>query len=349
MLALSMEYDINMARIDNYFESAVLNYINDMNFAFMVTETSHDMDDLNVLCIEAGGQLVQKIKNAFDAIIETIKNFIKNTREKIDMKNQKSKIDRAMNAAKRKSIRSVKKDFSSGKYTVNEAEFKIQSIQMYYTEYNKIIRSILELSAKIKNAGTDDDLSKYKTMLEEYFEQLKHAIKLEKIAISADINKNIQCAESDLTKIEKILSNISADAEKNIGKIYEYAEAADDDNDGVPNPSKVKLLKQCATLTASCAKLSSQAVSIVTRERINALNKAIEEIPDKVEDIKDKIEDKKEEIRDKIEDARDRHEDKKDAREDKKWDREAKRQARREERKEKRDINLGMKAIKKAL
>jgi hypothetical protein len=342
MLELSLEYDIILSKADNYFESAIATYITDINFAYMVTESSQDMDELTVLCIEAGGDFTKKLKKTFDTIALAIKNFISKIVEKSDISVQKKKIDIAISKARHKSIKSVKKGFETGKYTVDEAKFKMQNIQTYFKEYSRIAKNILELSVKIKKTSSEKDLETYRDNLNKYYEELKNIVKIDKIALTANINKDIECAEDDLIKITKLLKDISDNASKTITEIYLQAESADDDGDGVPNPTKVKLIKECASIISKCAKLSAQAITIVTKERINAINKALEELPDKIED-------KKDEIRDKIEKAKDERADKKDAKEDEKYEREREAMKKKEARNKKINEGIGNVVVKAAL
>ena len=116
MLELSLEYDIILSKADNYFESAIATYITDVNFAYMVTESSQNMDELTVLCIEAGGEFTKKLKKTFDTIALAIKNFISKIVEKSDLTVQKKKIDIAISKARNKSIKRGKKKYQFSEY-----------------------------------------------------------------------------------------------------------------------------------------------------------------------------------------------------------------------------------------
>jgi hypothetical protein len=274
MNALSMEYIIDMKRIDNFFETAISNYINNLNYAYLVTETTHNDDEFKMLYIEAEGQLIGKLKKTFEAIIQAIKSCIEKIRNAANTEAQKMKLKQIAKKIKSNSIKYIRKEYSNGRVTKDGKRGAIQSTQADYKKYIVLINHICGLAKEINKAKPGDDLSKYEKQLEEYITGFKFSIKGCNIALKLSVDENITAITRNAITIDETLLKISEESKKRIEEIEKYATEGNSENN---SPEKIRLMKQCATSIGTISKTTSQSMVASVNKMIDELDKAVDD------------------------------------------------------------------------
>ena len=274
MNALSMEYIIDMKRIDNFFETSISNYINDLNYAYLVTETKHDDDEFKMLYIEAEGQLIGKLKKTFEAIIQAIKSCIEKIRNAANTEAQKMKLKRIAKKIKSNSIKYIRKEYANGHVTKDGKRYAIQSTQANYKEYVGHINRVFGIAKEINKTKPGDDLSKYEKQLEEYITGFKFSIKGCNIALKLSVDENITAITRNAITIDETLLKISEESKKRIEEIEKYATEGNSENN---SPEKIRLMKQCATSIGTISKTTSQSMVASVDKMIDELDKAVDD------------------------------------------------------------------------
>ena len=274
MNVLSMEYIIDMKRIDNFFETAISNYINNLNYAYLVTETTHNDDEFKTLYIEAEGQLIGKLKKTFEAIIQAIKSCIEKIRNAANTEAQKMKLKRIAKKIKSNSIKYIRKEYANGHVTKDGKRGAIQSTQAKYKEYVGHINRVFGIAKELNKAKPGDDLSKYEKQLEVYIMEFKLSIKGCNISLKLSVDENITAITRNVITIDETLLKILEESKKRIEEIEKYATEGNSENN---SPEKIRLMKQCATSIGTISKTTSQSMVASVNKMIDELDKAVDD------------------------------------------------------------------------
>lgn len=274
MNTLSMEYAVDMKRIDNFFETSISNYINDLNYAYLVTETKHDDDEFRMLYIEAEGQLIGKLKKTFEAIIQAIKSCIEKIRNAANTEAQKMKLKRIAKKISSKNIKYIRKEYANGHVTKDAKRDAIQSTQADYKKYIVLINRVCGLAKEINKAKPGDDLSEYEKQLDECIRVFKLSITGCNIALKLNVDENVNSIVKDVKVLDETLLKISEESKKRIEEIEKYATEGNSEN---TSPEKIRLMKRCATSIGIISKTTSQSMVTSVNKRIDVLDKAIDD------------------------------------------------------------------------
>jgi hypothetical protein len=274
MNALSMEYIIDMKRIDNFFETAISNYINNLNYAYLVTETTHNDDEFKMLYIEAEGQLIGKLKKTFEAIIQAIKSCIEKIRNAANTEAQKMKLKRIAKKIKSNSIKYIRKEYANGHVTKDGKRGAIQSTQAKYKEYVGHINRVFGIAKELNKAKPGDDLSKYEKQLEVYIMEFKLSIKGCNITLKLSVDENITVITRNVITIDETLLKILEESKKRIEEIEKYTSEGNSENN---SPEKIRLMKQCAASIGTISKTTSQSMVASVNKMVDELDKAVDD------------------------------------------------------------------------
>lgn len=274
MNVLSMEYIIDMKRIDNFFETAISNYINNLNYAYLVTETTHNDDEFKTLYIEAEGQLIGKLKKTFEAIIQAIKSCIEKIRNAANTEAQKMKLKRIAKKIKSNSIKYIRKEYANGHVTKDGKRGAIQSTQAKYKEYVGHINRVFGIAKELNKAKPGDDLSKYEKQLEVYIMEFKLSIKGCNITLKLSVDENITVITRNVITIDETLLKILEESKKRIEEIEKYTSEGNSENN---SPEKIRLMKQCAASIGTISKTTSQSMVASVNKMVDELDKAVDD------------------------------------------------------------------------
>ena len=287
------EMNVDLNKIDNYFESAMALY----------EATANIYDDDADMLYEAASDVKEKIKKAFTAIIEAIKSFFRKCQEAIRDKLYEREFKKALSDLTKYTKKMGKQAVKNGIVTKNKYKATMKKMNELSTAYAKIGTMIKSTCKDIIRAKTYEDAEKITNnnieKLDKYIDKLDDDIRLaveelfampEMVGMVADI--------SDIKRLNSELSDIMSAADDHISELKEAAisvseeiHVKDDENDTDESDStetkKASLLQKLASKLATVSKKLGSIITNFCMKVIGGVQRFIAKAKSENKDLDD--------------------------------------------------------------
>lgn len=261
------EMNVDLHKINNYFESAVALYEATADIYF---------DDNNML-YEASSTFKEKVKKTFTAIIEAIKAFFKKCRDAIHEKLVESRVKKAfadVNKYAKSEYKNMLKKEDIGPKKYKEMMKKLNDLPKAYTK-------VYIMSEKItKDVMNTTDVDKAVRYLEDGCDRLEAFVDSLGEELSDDIEQFISEPESfyfantaDIAMLNKNMESMGNDCGEHIKNLYkisiknlvdEITESTEEDEKKQSTTQKITLIQKLANFVASITKKISSIITSFT-------------------------------------------------------------------------------------
>lgn len=261
------EMNVDLHKINNYFESAV---------ALYEATTDIYFDDNNML-YEASSTFKEKVKKTFTAIIEAIKAFFKKCRDAIHEKLVESRVKKAFADLTKYGKTNWKNKLKNGDVSSKKYKEMIKKINDIPKAYAKIYIMCEKITKDVMNTT---DVNKAERYLEDGCDRMEAFVNSLGEELSNDIERFISEPEcfyfadtSDIAMLNKNMENMGNECGEHIKNLYrnsikdlidEITESTEEDEKKQSTTQKVTLIQKLANLVASLTKKISSIITSFT-------------------------------------------------------------------------------------
>lgn len=261
------EMNVDLHKINNYFESAV---------ALYEATTDVYFDD-NDMLYEASSSFKEKVKKTFTAIIEAIKAFFKKCRDAIHEKIVNSQVKKAF-ADITKYVKSEYKDMKrSGNITPRAYKSVIKNINDVQKAYSKVYIMCEKITKDVMNST---DLDKAVRYYEDGCDDISDYVEALQKDVSADVENFLSNPEifwyadvSDIAMLNKNMQKMESECVAHLQHLHDVAvknaennitESAEEDENKQSATQKVTLIQKLANFVASLTKKINSIITSFT-------------------------------------------------------------------------------------
>lgn len=269
------EMNVDLNKIDNYFESAMALY----------EATANIYDDDADMLYEAASDVKEKIKKTFIAIIEAIKAFFKKCTDAIKDKIYEREYKKALSDYGKYLKKYNKELLRNGAQTKAKYKESMKKFAEFQTAYAKICSILVNGSKEILRAKTYEEALKIDSSVEEriedYWNSLDKNIRdaIDILTMAPDATFGAVADISDVKRLNEELEKIMEASDNYIDKLKETAilaaEEINDDESDSTGAKKASLIQKLANKAATIAKKMGSAITNFCMKIISGIQRFV--------------------------------------------------------------------------